>query len=243
VESCWALDVNDLRDCLRPPGLFTTRAWHDGNGGIFSIHLRYAAEQKLLYLSYTLPALAGNGDRSEDRSGEQNESGAQNESGKQKEVIESIAIVHEPCRYGGARPYFLCPGIEGVGGGVDSAAAGVVRCGRRVGKLYLAQPIYGRRQGYFLCRRCGQVVYAAKYERPWQRTSRRANKLRQRLGITALGAADRPKGMLVRTYARLLEAALAAEIRETEAGTKRILQLAAQIERRRKASSPPSFTL
>ena len=153
----------------------------------------------------------------------------------QKEVIESIAIVHGPCRYGGARPYFLCPGIEGVAGGVV--------CGRRVGKLYLAQPIYGRaygRQGYFLCRHCNRIVYASQYEHPWQRASRRANKLRRRLGITGLGASAKPKGMLVSYYERQLEAALAAEIRETEAGTKRILQLAAQIERRK---APPSFTL
>jgi hypothetical protein len=50
-----------------------------------------------------------------------------------------------------------------------------------------------------------------------------------------LGVADKPAGMPVADYERLLEAALQAEIKETEAGTKRILQLASRIRR--------SFTL
>jgi hypothetical protein len=92
----------------------------------------------------------------------------------------------------------------------------------------------------FLCRHCNRLAYASQHEQPWQRARRRASKLRQRLGITGLGVADKPKGMWVPYYERQLEAALAAEIRETEAGTRRILQLAAQIGRHK---APPSFTL
>jgi hypothetical protein len=91
-----------------------------------------------------------------------------------------------------------------------------------------------------LCRHCNRLAYTSQSEHPWQRARRRANKLRQRLGITGLGASAKPKGMRITDYERQLEAALAAEIRETEAATKRILQLAAQIERRK---APPSFTL
>jgi hypothetical protein len=46
--------------------------------------------------------------------------------------------------------------------------------------------------------------------------------------------ADKPKGMPVADYERLLEAALQAEIKETEAGTERILQIIDGIDRRRK---------
>ena len=46
--------------------------------------------------------------------------------------------------------------------------------------------------------------------------------------------------MLVPAYAQLLEAALQAEMQATEASTARLLQLAAQIERRHRE---PQFTL
>ena len=57
--------------------------------------------------------------------------------------------------------------------------------------------------------------------------------------ITGLGVPEKPKGMLVAVYERLLEAALQAEIQAAEAGTAQLLQLIARIDRRRK----PSFTL
>jgi hypothetical protein len=98
-------------------------------------------------------------------------------------AIEIIPIAYAPCPLGGVRPYFLCPGAG---------------CGRRVLKLYLSRSC-------FLCRQCGQVVYTSKYERPWQQASRRANKLRQRLGIAGAVVPEKPPGMLVSDYARLLE--------------------------------------
>src|SRR4051794_25517012 len=51
-----------------------------------------------------------------------------------QDVFEAVPIVRVPGRYGGARPYFICPGI------VNGKA-----CGRRVVKLYGAGQ-------YFLCR-------------------------------------------------------------------------------------------
>ena len=68
--------------------------------------------------------------------------------------------------------------------------------------------------------------------------SRRANKLRRRLDITGSGVPEKPRGMLVADYERLLEATLQAETRATEASTARLWQLIAWIESRR-----PPFTL
>lgn len=41
--------------------------------------------------------------------------------GERRDVEQPIAIIWMPCRFGGRRPYFLCPGCG---------------CGRRVSKLY-----------------------------------------------------------------------------------------------------------
>ena len=81
-----------------------------------------------------------------------------------EEMAETISIVHLRCRFGGSRAYFICPGRDGT------------ECGRRITKLHLSRR-------YFLCRHCNQLAYASQYERPWQRALRRANKLKQRLGI------------------------------------------------------------
>jgi hypothetical protein len=95
--------------------------------------------------------------------------------GAQEEATEILPIVRIPWRFGGRHPYFICP-REFAG------------CGRRVSKLYLS----GR---YFLCRHCSKLSYASPYERqPWQLASRRANKLRQRLGITGLSVSEKPSG-------------------------------------------------
>jgi hypothetical protein len=74
-------------------------------------------------------------------------------------------------------------------------------CGRRVAKLYVSKC-------YFLCRHSNRLAYASQYEQPWQRARRRANKLRQRLGIDSGIAGALPenrKDMSARTYVRLLE--------------------------------------
>src|SRR5580698_6693674 len=64
--------------------------------------------------------------------------------GEWEDVDETVRIVRMPCRFGGARPYFVCPGV------VNGTA-----CGRRVAKLYGP----GR---YFLCRHCYRLAYAAR---------------------------------------------------------------------------------
>ena len=99
-------------------------------------------------------------------------------------------------------------------------------CGRRITKLYLS----GR---YFQCRHCNQLAYASQYEQPWQRALRRANKLKQRLGIDvgiAESFPDKPKGMWVRTYGCLLNEILHAEILANEAQAHMFNRLLAQID-------------
>jgi hypothetical protein len=130
-----------------------------------------------------------------------------------QDVTEVIPFVHLPCRFGGSRQFFICPGPQNR-----------VECGRRVGKLYLSR-------SYFLCRHCNQLSYASQYEQPWKRALRRANKLKQRLGID-VGIGDRfpvkPKGMWVRTYAWLLDEILQTEILANEARSKMFKRLSAQ---------------
>ncbi len=84
--------------------------------------------------------------------------------GEWEDVTESVRIVSVPCCFGGTRPYFICPGV--VNG---------IACSRRVAKLYGP----GR---YFLCRHCYRLAYASQSEGPWDRTLRKANKIRMRLG-------------------------------------------------------------
>jgi hypothetical protein len=82
---------------------------------------------------------------------------------------------------------------------------------------------------YFLCRHCNRLAYASQYEQPWQRARRRANKLKQRLGIDSgiTGVlSEKRKGMSARRYVRLLEKTLEAEILADEASLKRLQSLA-----------------
>jgi hypothetical protein len=94
---------------------------------------------------------------------------------------------------------------------------------------------------YFLCRHCAKLAYASQFETSWQRAIRRANKLKQRLGID-VGIAeplpDKPKGMWVRTYGCLLDAILQAEILAHETQGKRFQRLLAQVENDFQADRP-----
>lgn len=105
----------------------------------------------------------------------------------------AVQIVHQPCRYGGSRPYFLCPGSRNGR-----------PCGKRVSKLYCA--------GIFRCRQCARLIYPSQSENQIDRALRRADKLRVRLGGSNLGLGAfvprKPKGMWRRTYTRLQEEVL-----------------------------------
>lgn len=100
-----------------------------------------------------------------------------------------VALTYTGCHYGGARPWFVCPG-----------------CGRRVAILY------GGR--VFVCRRCRSLAYESSREQPYARAMRRAQKLRERLGDAGgwrSSASAKPRGMHWETHERLLDAALEAE--------------------------------
>ncbi len=119
------------------------------------------------------------------------------------------------CRFGGTRAYFVCPEL---GNGVQ--------CGRRVAKIYGPKP-------YFRCRYCYQLPYASQYERGLERANRRVNKIRQRFsGYVGVAASlpEKPRGMWLRSYERLLEQTLEAEMRLEEARTNQARRLLAQLE-------------
>ena len=70
-----------------------------------------------------------------------------------------VRIVRTPCNLGGSRAWFVCPAVG---------------CGRRVATLYGG--------GIFACRHCCQLAYASSREDAGGRATRRADRLRARLG-------------------------------------------------------------
>lgn len=114
--------------------------------------------------------------------------------GDWEHVTDKIAIVRTPCRYGGDRPYFVCAGKPGSA------------CGRRVLTVYGS----GR---LFLCRHCSRFSYRIQSEDTAGRTRRRAIKSWRRLGgedRTVMH--QKPKGMWQRTFERLIDRAIQAEM-------------------------------
>jgi hypothetical protein len=112
VEDCRSIDVNRLHKggCLRP-GWWGGWQWTRNGERVASINVQTEVDR--LHLSYRI-RIGG---------------------GEWEDVEETVRIVRVPCRFGGARPDFICPGV--VNG---------ISCGRRVGKLHGP----GR---YFLCQR------------------------------------------------------------------------------------------
>ena len=95
-----------------------------------------------------------------------------------------------PCHYGGARPWFRCPG-----------------CGRRVAILY------GGR--LFRCRHCYGLAYQSTREDASLRLMYKAQAIRERLGgrdSSHNRYPSKPKGMHWTTYDRLCSDALDAEM-------------------------------
>ena len=193
AEDCRSIEVNRLHreGCLRP-GWVGRTLWTRYGEQIASINMR--ADHDRLHLAYCV------------RTG----------GGEWQDVAETVRIVCVRCRFGGMRPYFVCPGV----------VSGIV-CGRRVAKLYGS----GR---YFLCRHCYRLAHASQSDDVWDRTLRRANKIRRRLGGDPGMFArfpERPKGMWRRTYERLRHEVIAAEMNAEEAFELRSLQMLARIEK------------
>ena len=99
-----------------------------------------------------------------------------------QDIADTIRLSKTACHLGGERLWFCCPG-----------------CGRRAAKLYLYAP-------RFRCRRCLRLPYASQQETVLDRASRKARKLRRKLGDDG-GIGDliwkKPKGMHWRTFETL----------------------------------------
>ena len=200
MEACRSIDVNRLHKtgCLSA-GWSGGWQWTRDGEKVAWINLR--AEADRLHLAYRV-RIAG---------------------GEWQDVEEAVRIVRVPCRLGGARSYFICPGV--VNG---------VACGRRVAKLHGP----GR---YFLCRHCYRLAHASQSEGGWDRALRRANKIRQRLGGDPGMAAPfpkKPKGMWRRTYERLREQAFEAEMLADEAFAISAERLLARIDNPKRKRTP-----
>jgi hypothetical protein len=174
VEACRSIDVNRLHreGCLRA-GWAGGWEWKQDGERVASIQFR--ADRDRLVLSYRVRQYDG----------------------EWQDVEQPTPIVWMPCRFGGARPYFVCSGVVNR-----------IACGRQVTKLYGAG-------AYFFCRHCYRLAYASQREDRYDRALRRANNIRMRLGgESGMASAfpSRPKGMHRKTYERLQTAALNAEI-------------------------------
>ena len=136
----------------------------------------------------------------------------QEPAGDWRTLEQPTPVAWTPCRFGGRRPYFLCPGAD---------------CGRRVSTLYSVG-------AGFLCRHCHQLVYRCQRQDELNRIIRRADKLRVRLGgEPGWRIPDPPKGMRKPRYERLLSALLEADMIANEAFDTRLEQLEQMEERRR----------
>ncbi len=115
--------------------------------------------------------------------------------GRQHPTLQTINIDRVRCRFGGNRPFFLCPGG--------------VNCGRRVSKLY-------RPDGcYIMCRFCHKLTFASQSETERHRAHRRADKIRRRLGGES-GLYEKPRGMHRKTFEKLRAAYFEAERKSEE---------------------------
>jgi hypothetical protein len=102
--------------------------------------------------------------------------------GRWQECVQRVPVEWTPCNYGGRRPWWICPG-----------------CGMRVAILY------GGRK--YACRHCHDLTYRSTRAAPQSKHFTRANKVRTRLGWgggVASPIGDRPKGMHMKTYLRLV---------------------------------------
>ena len=172
VENCRSIDVNRLskEGCLRP-GSWVSWEWTVDGEQVASIGLRATADE--LILNYRVC-----------RNGED-----------WTDVEEAVPLARSPCRFGGMRSHFVCPGVKNGRS-----------CSRRVTKLYLGGQ-------YFLCRHCYDLAYASQSEGPHYRLMRRADKRKIALGGpgTVSSFPPKPKGMHWRTYHRYMDEIRAAE--------------------------------
>lgn len=106
------------------------------------------------------------------------------ERGKEwEDMCYPVSLDMTECHMGGQRVWWRCPALG---------------CGRRVALLY------GGR--LYACRQCHRLAYRCQREVDYDRASRRADTLRERLGWSAVmlnGSGIKPKGMHWSTFQRL----------------------------------------
>ena len=148
-ESCHALDVRRLaREGLLSAGKYYSWQWTCDGEAEGDIRIRTENDRLILIYSVRL-----GGDEWEP-------------------VEQAVPIVWTPCRYGGRRPWFICP-----------VYADGRYCGRRVAKLYCAGKL-------FACRHFYNLAYASQQSSPPYREMEQAQKIRMRLGGS--GSIDKP---------------------------------------------------
>lgn len=168
AEACRSLDVNRLnREGCLAAGYNGGWQWRRDGQPVASIGL--SMTEDVLVLDYRV---------------------RRNE-GTWKDIRQPTRIARTDCRYGGSRPWFICPGI--VNG---------VPCSRRVGRLFSGGD-------YFLCRHCYGIKYASQSEDPLRRAQRRAGKLSEQ--IHGRAGQTKPRRWR-RTEDRLRERCVAAEL-------------------------------
>ena len=173
VEDCLSLDANYLhRQGSLRNGSAGSLQWSSNGRKLSSVGFRMEGDRLTLDYRY------------------------RSSGGEWECVKEFVRVVHNPCRFGGTRPFFICPGV------VNDTV-----CGRRVVMLYADGT-------YYFCRHCYSLKYSSQYENSWDRLMTRANKIRERLG-SEWGMESilppRPKGMWRRTYERLCNEVRLAE--------------------------------
>lgn len=173
------LDVRWLaRRGVIAPGASTydVVTWSRGAHKLAEIGVRYDDRAARVELSYEVGGQAGEPARS---------------------VREPVRVVRTPCRLGGARPWFACPG-----------------CGGRCAVLWLVG-------GVFRCRRCHDLAYASTREGDLDRALRRVERMKEKLRLPSdfplllAGSPGKPPRMHEATYARLA-AELVAVLRRTD---------------------------
>jgi len=111
--------------------------------------------------------------------------------GYQNPATQLVEVEFQPCRFGGMRPWFLCP-----------------CCGRRVSALYADS------SHEFYCRTCRGLAYRSQFESWSGRRYLKANRLRWSLGgeAGAMSALNRPKGMHWGTFLDIIRKINALEV-------------------------------
>ncbi|MEQ1819788.1 MAG: hypothetical protein ABL871_14390 [Terricaulis sp.] len=96
-------------------------------------------------------------------------------------IRSTVRLDRRPCRFGGTRPYFICP-----------------RCSRRTLRLAVLS-------GGLCCGTCGRITWGSRRETETRRLVRKANKVAVRLGLDYFGDhPKRPPHMRAATYVRIM---------------------------------------